>query len=529
VISWKRRRQLYQQKLDEAREELKQKYAEQAKSMYRNEIDATAANIDRLHAAIKSERAELDEFDAITRDHQSIADRLADKPSRSAEFAYWTEGEGQVKVFVRHDLTDLNVRIVAVNKEGGAVPPRSVGSKSVQARDRDRAKEVATATFEVPADQIRELRLQARPYHWAEFREVVLEPPGGEVSSGGAPPVEKSSRPPRRQDVETSEDVIRAYSQELMERAKSLDDERENLRRAEKELQQADADKRLYTPEDWARVDETMKTHVNMRNELQLRVESLESQLGPAHQAVIRAKEDLAARQLRADEVAHFFNTKYIIRWKEDGTGGVLIPRDLTGLRESVKRLEKQYESASKKVEEMREAARAAKSDEEASARGPRDSAAPAGGDPVLTARRLALLKLEGELREARAQLAEAKREIAAADKRPSAEDFARVDERAKELLHQRDEMRSRRDELEPQLGADSAVVRRLDSNLERAEAQWRDYGAELAKRFYVHWDLGGKGPSLVPRDLAALEVTVERLAHEVEEARKRLETESAR
>ena len=43
VISWKRRRQLYQQKLDETREELKSTYAETIKSMYKNEIDATSA------------------------------------------------------------------------------------------------------------------------------------------------------------------------------------------------------------------------------------------------------------------------------------------------------------------------------------------------------------------------------------------------------------------------------------------------------------------------------------------------------
>jgi len=47
VISWKRRRQLYQQKLDETREELKSTYSETIKSMYKNEIDATQANIDR--------------------------------------------------------------------------------------------------------------------------------------------------------------------------------------------------------------------------------------------------------------------------------------------------------------------------------------------------------------------------------------------------------------------------------------------------------------------------------------------------
>ena len=52
---------------------------------------------------------------------------------------------------------------------------------------------------------------------------------------------------------------------------------------------------------------------------------------------------------------------------------------------------------------------------------------------------------------------------------------------------------------------------------------------SDLAKRFYVHWDSSGKGPSLVPRDQSPLEAKVERLTQEVEEARKQLEPDKAR
>jgi polysaccharide biosynthesis transport protein len=155
---------------------------------------------------------------------------------------------------------------------------------------------------------------------------------------------------------EDNPEVIRAHSQELIALQKSLRDEQENLKRAEKDLQQSEAGKLVFTPEDWARVDETMKTHVNMRNELQLRVDSLVSQLGPAHPAVLRAKEDLDARQRYMDGYAQLLNAKFVIRWKEDGTGGALIPRDLTAFRESVARLSKLYDDESKKVDEMRSA-----------------------------------------------------------------------------------------------------------------------------------------------------------------------------
>jgi uncharacterized protein involved in exopolysaccharide biosynthesis len=151
------------------------------------------------------------------------------------------------------------------------------------------------------------------------------------------------------------------------------------------------------------------------------------------------------------------------------------------------------------------------------------------GEDPVFTARRLALVKLGGELRDAREDLARARLEVASADKLAKPEDFARVDEWAKDLLRRRDELRGQIDELQPQLGPDAPQVRSLQSRLDRTEAQWREYTSDLAKRFYVHWDSSGKGPSLVPRDQSPLEARVERLTGEVEEAQKRLESDKGR
>jgi hypothetical protein len=207
------------------------------------------------------------------------------------------------------------------------------------------------------------------------------------------------------------------------------------------------------------------------------------------------------------DGYAQLLNAKYLILWKGDGAEAVLIPRDLGALRATVGRLEKQYEQQSKMVENVRAAT----------------------GDPVLTARRLALVKLEGELRDARGRLDEVKREVAAADKNVAREDFARVDEWAKDLLKRRDEQRRQLDELKTKLGPDAAEVRQVLSQLTLTESRWQEYTSGLAKRFYVHWDSSGRGPALVPRDRSALEARVERLAQEVDEARKGLDAEKGR
>ena len=148
--------------------------------------------------------------------------------------------------------------------------------------------------------------------------------------------------------------VIRSRSQELILMQQELQKAQENLARAEKDLQTASSGQQKFSAEDWARVDETMKSHVQMRNELQLRIDSLEAQLGANHPVVLRAREDLKARERAMTHYGDELNAKFLIRWKDDGTGGALIARDLSGLREAVARATALVDRESRKVNEMR-------------------------------------------------------------------------------------------------------------------------------------------------------------------------------
>ena len=71
--------QLYQQKLDETREELKSTYSETIKSMYKNEIDATQANIDRLHQAITAVSTQLAKLNQTMTEYRMLQERERQK------------------------------------------------------------------------------------------------------------------------------------------------------------------------------------------------------------------------------------------------------------------------------------------------------------------------------------------------------------------------------------------------------------------------------------------------------------------
>jgi hypothetical protein len=179
--------------------------------------------------------------------------------------------------------------------------------------------------------------------------------------------------------------MLRARAEQLIVLEKALREAEEMLAQAEQDLKAAKAVDRKPTIEDWVRVDETMAKHLQMRNELQLRIESLEAQLGPNHPAILNAKKDLAAREESMQAAADKLAGQFVIRWKADGTGGLLIPRDLTNLTQSVDRMRALYERETKKVEQLWTAAAeaAAKREEMGSKKARAAEAAtqrPAGG-----------------------------------------------------------------------------------------------------------------------------------------------------
>lgn len=167
----------------------------------------------------------------------------------------------------------------------------------------------------------------------------------------------------RRHQIETlsknGEDdpmMIRAHDEELIRVQTELRGFVEILAAAETDLNSI-AQNAVAKPtvEDWALVDVTMEGHVKLRNELQLRLDSLTSQLGPNHRIVHATRQDLETRQAYMNKYAEERNQKFVIRWSPDGSGGKMIPRNLDGHKLSVQRLRDLQERLSKKVMQMRQ------------------------------------------------------------------------------------------------------------------------------------------------------------------------------
>ncbi len=70
---------------------------------------------------------------------------------------------------VSTDSTD-DIRVVAVNLQGDELLPASIGGESIDTLDQ------ITARFSQPLSQIKEFRVETRPFTWTEFKNVALKP-----------------------------------------------------------------------------------------------------------------------------------------------------------------------------------------------------------------------------------------------------------------------------------------------------------------------------------------------------------------
>lgn len=74
-----------------------------------------------------------------------------------------------VVLSVSTDATD-DLRVVAVTTQGQMVLPNQIGGNSIGTLDQ------ITARFDLPLPQIKEFRVETRPFRWVEFKDVALQP-----------------------------------------------------------------------------------------------------------------------------------------------------------------------------------------------------------------------------------------------------------------------------------------------------------------------------------------------------------------
>ncbi|HWE94418.1 MAG TPA: AAA family ATPase [Tepidisphaeraceae bacterium] len=139
-----------------------------------------------------------------------------------------------------------------------------------------------------------------------------------------------------------------AYERDIRQREQMLDE-------AEVELKQAQANttKEPYSVEDLARVDPVMQAMIQVRTQEQMAVSQAglsQGTLNPHYKALQNSV------QLRDENIKSYANTlreKNFIKWRPDGTGGVLIPKDLTPQHLELTRMQEAHAKQKREIDEM--------------------------------------------------------------------------------------------------------------------------------------------------------------------------------
>jgi succinoglycan biosynthesis transport protein ExoP len=99
---------------------------------------------------------------------------------------------------------------------------------------------------------------------------------------------------------------------------------------------------RVYTSEDIARADPIMAEQLKLRGEIELQLQEALATLGPRNPRTVEAVDILKIREKYIQQYANQIRSRYLIRWHTDVAGntvGSLVPKDLSELQASVKRL----------------------------------------------------------------------------------------------------------------------------------------------------------------------------------------------
>ncbi len=167
----------------------------------------------------------------------------------------------------------------------------------------------------------------------------------------------------RRNEIEqlakeggTDDAVIKARDEEVIKMESTIRDLNETLKQAMDDQEEATkaSGGRRFSAEDFARVDARMAAYFKEMDEMSTKVDALKNQLGPNHPVVQRAQVDLDSFNARVNVYLDEMNQKFVIRWRADGYGGALIPRDLTNLKASIARMSEIASREHKAVSDMR-------------------------------------------------------------------------------------------------------------------------------------------------------------------------------
>jgi capsular exopolysaccharide synthesis family protein len=151
-------------------------------------------------------------------------------------------------------------------------------------------------------------------------------------------------------------DIVKAHDLDALATLKQLNDDRLLLQSAKDDKDQAEqgGNSMKFTVDDFGRVDPRMANEMKEYGDDLMHFNTLSNTLGPNNPAVRNARAVLDSRMATMQAYADQLNERFVIRWRADGTGGALIPRDLTNLKKVIQRSEELYQRQAKQVADMR-------------------------------------------------------------------------------------------------------------------------------------------------------------------------------
>ena len=130
--------------------------------------------------------------------HGTIGSGSSSHEKLGVSFSEAIEKEGKVVISVAHNVTDQDVRVVAVSKAGEEL--RSGAFNTGGAGD---VRQITPTFADVSLKDIKHFRLQVRPYEWAEFTNVSLYPTTQPVEAAVRGLVEDYLSAARKDDMAT--------------------------------------------------------------------------------------------------------------------------------------------------------------------------------------------------------------------------------------------------------------------------------------------------------------------------------------
>lgn len=149
--------------------------------------------------------------------------------------------------------------------------------------------------------------------------------------------------------------AIQARMHEIQELRPQAMLAQEALEAAESELKHAEAQNRAatYSVDDLARVDPMLAAKVAKKTELEGQLALMQLKFGPNHPQYKAIQQLIDTSGREVDDLVKKLNTNYFIKQRADGTGGVLIPRNLDNLRETRDRKNAAIAQLEKEIREL--------------------------------------------------------------------------------------------------------------------------------------------------------------------------------